>query len=237
VPTVDDEVRQLMALGRGCFTKRQYAQAERYLEQVLQRTQSFADAYNMLGVIYHDQGRFEHAEESFRAALRLNPAYTEAALNLAVACNDLGKYEEAKEAYQVALSRANDAAGGLDRFAQGKIANMYAEIADVYASCGRWAEAIGEYRRALELCPSFADIRLKLADALREGGDLPKAIAELARLVEERPQYEPAQVRYGQFLYSAGRKAEAIKIWEAVSERNPANKSAGIFLRLEGQHP
>lgn len=226
-----------MALGRGCFAKRQYAQAERYLEQVLQRTQSFADAYNMLGVIYHDQGRLERAEESFRAAIRLNPAYTEAALNLAVACNDLGKYEDAKEAYQTALSRADGTAGGLDRFAQGKIANMYAEIGDVYASCGRWAEAMGEYRRALELCPSFADVRLKLANALREGGDLPRAIAELARLVEEHPQYEPAQVRYGQFLHLAGRKAEAIKIWEAVSQRNPANKSASIFLRVEGQTP
>ena len=234
---MDDEVKQQMALGRGCFVKRQYAQAERYLEQVLERTQSFADAYNMLGVIYHDQGRLERSEESFRTALRLNPAYTEAALNLAVACNDLGKYEEAKEAYQAALSGANGAAGGLDRFAQGKIANMHAEIADVYASCGRWAEAIGEYRRALELGPSFVDIRLKLADALREGGDLPRAIAELARLVEEHPQYEPAQVRYGQFLYLAGRKAEAIEIWEAISERNPENKSASIFLKVEGQHP
>ncbi len=226
-----------MTLGRGCFAKRHYAQAERYLEQVLERTQSFADAYNMLGVIYHDQGRLERAEESFRAALRLNPAYTEAALNLAVACNDLGKYEQAKEAYQAALSQTNGGAGGFDRFVQGKIANMHAEIADVYASCSRWAEAIGEYRRALDLCPSFADIRLKLADALREGGDLPRAIAELARLVEEHPQYELAQVRYGLCLHSAGRKAEAVKVWEAVSERNPANKSATIFLKVEGQTP
>ena len=174
---MDDEVKQLMALGRGCFVKRQYAQAERYLEQVLERTQSFADAYNMLGVIYHDQGRLERSEESFRTALRLNPAYTEAALNLAVACNDLGKYEEAKEAYQAALSGANGAAGGLDRFAQGKIANMHAEIADVYASCGRWAEAIGmrslDPTRASDRAAASSAVADVLSGALE--GTLPSA--------------------------------------------------------------
>lgn len=226
-----------MALGRRCFTQRQYAHAEQYLERVIERTQSFADAYNMLGVIYHDQGRFERAEEAFRAALRLNPAYTEAAINLAVACNELGKYDEAKEVYQAALAQTDGGEGGLDRFAAGKIANMYAEIADVYAASGQWTEAVSEYRRALQLGPSFADIRLKLADALREAGDLPRATDELAQLVQEHPRYESAQIRYGLCLYSAGRKAEAIKIWEAVSERNPENKTAHMYLKLEGSHP
>src|SRR5215472_3868310 len=197
-----------MALGRGCFIKRQYAQAERYLEQVLQRTQSFADAYNMLGVIYHDQGRFERAEESFRAALRINPSYTEAALNLAVACNDLGKYEEAKAVYQAALSRQKSAPGRIDPFVKGKIANMYAEIGDVFASSGLWSQAITEYKRALALCPSFADIRLKLANAHRDSGDLPRALAEMEQLVQLHPDYAPAQIHYGLCLYSAGRKED-----------------------------
>ncbi len=229
---MDENVRQLLTIGRGHFAKLQYSQAERYLAQVLEHTQAFADVHNMLGVIYHDQGRFERAQESFRAALRLNPSYTEAALNLAVACNDLGQYEEARSVYQIALSRQKREPGGIDPFVRGKIANMYAEIGDAFASSGLWPQAIVEYRRALELGPDFKDIRLKLADAHRDSGDLPRAIAELQQLVRDHPDYLPAQIHHGLCLYSSGRKAEATKVWEGVIAREPANPSAQMYLHL-----
>lgn len=229
---MDENVRQLLTIGRGHFAKQQYAQAERYLSQVLEHTQAFADVHNMLGVIYHDQGRFERAQESFRAALSLNPSYTEAALNLAVACNDLGQYEEARSVYQAALSRQKREPGGIDPFVRGKIANMYAEIGDAFASSGLWAEAIVEYRRALELGPDFMDIRLKLADAHRDSGDLPRAIAELESLVRGHPDYLRGKIHYGLCLYSSGRKAEATKAWEGVLAREPANPSAQMYLHL-----
>src|ERR671919_1693447 len=152
---MDDALRQLITLGRSYFERRQYGQAEKYLSQVVERNQSFADVYNMLGIIYHDQGQFARAQRAFEAALRLNPSYTEAALNLAVIYNDMGKYREAKEVYQAALSRQKTAPGQLDPFVKGKIANMYADIGDVFASSGMLEEAVGEYRRALLLCPTF----------------------------------------------------------------------------------
>src|SRR3954466_7298288 len=141
---MDEALKQLLTLGRGFFEKKQYAQAEKYLSQLVEQNQSFADVYNMLGIVYHDQGQFARAQRAFEAALRLNPAYTEAALNLAVIYNDMGKYREAKEVYQAALSRqrTDTGPGGLDSFVKGKIANMYAEIGDVFASSGMSAEAV-----------------------------------------------------------------------------------------------
>ncbi len=227
---MDENLKELLTLGRGHFNKRQYSQAEHYLSRVLEQTQSFADVHNMLGIIYHDQGRFEQAEKSFEAALRINPAYTEAALNLAVICNDLGKYEEAKAVYQAALSRQKSSPGRIDPFVKGKIANMYSEIGDVFASIGLWAQAIAEYRRALELCPNFADIQLKLADAHRDSGDLARALEELEQIVRHNPDYLPPRIHYGICLYSAGRKAEATKVWEDVVARDPDNKSAQMYL-------
>src|SRR5688500_12988340 len=167
---MDEALKQLLTLGRGYFEKKQYAQAEKYLSQVVEQNQAFADVYNMLGIVYHDQGQFARAQRAFEAALRLNPAYTEAALNLAVIYNDMGKYREAKEVYQSALSRQKGAPGNVDPFVKGKIANMYADIGDVFASSGMLIEAIDEYRRALALCPQFVDIRLKLGDAMRDNG-------------------------------------------------------------------
>src|SRR5512138_1970797 len=156
---MDDTLKQALALGRDYFLKNDHAQAEGYLTQVVERNQSFADVYNMLGVIYHGQGQYQKAQRAFEAALRLNPGYTDAALNLAVTYNDTGKYREAQEAYRHALDRSGASAGKLDRFVQGKLANMYAEIAAVYLSSGLYKEAIHEYRKALELGPKFVDIR------------------------------------------------------------------------------
>ena len=156
---MDDMLKQALALGRGYYLKREYTQAEQYLTAVVEQNQSFADVYNMLGVIYHDQGQYQKALRAFEAALRINPGYTDAALNLAVTYNDTGKYQEAQETYRHALSRSGARQGKVDRFVQGKLANMYADIGDVWLSSGLYAEAIHEYRRALELGPAFADVR------------------------------------------------------------------------------
>src|SRR5260370_29786578 len=102
---MDEALKHLLALGRGHFEKRQYVEAQRCLSQVVEQNQSFPDVYNMLGIIYHDEGRFDHAEKAFETALRLNPAYTEAALNLAVIYNDRGKYPEGRTVNQEELRR------------------------------------------------------------------------------------------------------------------------------------
>src|SRR5688572_21333687 len=135
---MDEELKQLLMLGRGYFEKKQYANAEKYLTQVVEQNQSFADVYNMLGLVYHDQGQYARAQRAFEAALRVNPGYTEAALNLAVIYNDLGRYKEAKDVYNSALLRQRQSPSKMDPFVTGKIANMYGDIADVYASSGMW---------------------------------------------------------------------------------------------------
>ncbi|MBL9038703.1 MAG: tetratricopeptide repeat protein [Archangium sp.] len=229
---MNDAFKQLLTLGRGYFEKRQYADAETYLTQVVEQNQSFADVYNMLGVIYHDRGQFARAQRAFEAALRLNPAYTDAALNLAVIYNDMGRYREAREVYQAALTRQRTSSSKLDPFVQGKIANMYADIGDVFASSGMLDDAMREYRRAIELGPTFVDIRLKLADCLRDRGDFSSSLAEFDTLLGINPNYLPGRVHYGIALYSAGRKADAVAVWEGVLVQHPGNKSAEMYLNL-----
>jgi tetratricopeptide (TPR) repeat protein len=229
---MDDSLKQLLTLGRGYFETKQYAEAEKYLTQVVEQNQSFADVYNMLGIVFHSQGQYARAQRAFEAALRLNPAYTEAALNLAVIYNDMGKYREAKEVYQAALLQQRNTPGPLDPFVKGKIANMYADIGNVFASSGLWREAISEYRRALDLCPQFVDIRLKLGDAYRDVGDHAAALKEFEEIVRTHPSYLPGRIHYGIALFSSGRKADAVRAWEEVMARNPGNKSAEMYLNL-----
>ena len=234
---MDEALKQLLTLGRGYFDKKQYAQAEKFLTQVVEQNQSFADVYNMLGVVYHDQGHFARAQRAFEAALRINPSYTDAALNLAVIYNDMGKYREAKEVYSAALTRQRAAPGRMDPFVKGKIANMYADIGDVYASSGMLGEAVIEYRRALELGPSFVDIRTKLADVLRDLGDVEGSLREFETILEVNANYTPGRVHYGIALFSAGRKDEAVAVWEDVLRRHPGNSSAEMYLNLVRESP
>src|SRR4051812_44730678 len=105
---LDEGLKQALTIGREYYLNKEYGKAEPYLARVAKEGKNFADVYNMLGVIYHDQGQFSKAQMSFEHALRINPHYTEASLNLAVTYNDLGKYSEAKETYRKALSTSSE---------------------------------------------------------------------------------------------------------------------------------
>src|SRR2546427_66137 len=103
---MDDQVRELVSLGKEHFQRGDYSLAAGHLEQVVARGAAFADVHHMLGVIYHQLGEFESAQRSFQKALDINPNYVEAALNLAIVCNDLGQYGRAQQIYGDAVARA-----------------------------------------------------------------------------------------------------------------------------------
>ena len=187
----------------------------------------------MVGVMVHQQGRLPDAEEMFRKALRVNPSYTEAALNLVVTLNDLGKYGEAQSIYAQAMQAVKHAPRELDPFVKGKIANMHAELGAAYRAVGAHEDAVREYRRALALCPTFADVRTELAKTLHEAGDLPAAIRELE--IVRRPS-NPASSRrcctWASPTRRRARRADAVRQWRDVLEIEPANRAAKMYLAM-----
>lgn len=229
---MDDRLKQLLTLGREHYENREYERAEHYLMQVLERTRSFADVHNMLGVIFHDAGKFAQAQAAFEEALAINPRYTEAALNLAVTYNDLGKYQDAKEVYSRAMAFPKAGKEAIDPFAKGKLANMHADLGQAYADVGLMREAVLEFRKALELCPGFADLRTRLGNLYRDAGDLDAARHEYEEAKRVSPKYAPARVHLGIALLSAGKKDEALKEWEEVLAFDPDNRMAQMYLRM-----
>jgi len=172
------------------------------------------------------------AQRAFEAALRINPGYTDASLNLAVLYNDTGKYQAARDTYRQALDHSGAVPGQLDRFVKGKLANMYADVGDVWLSAGMYPEAVAEYERALQLCPTFVDIRAKLAAAHRDSGQRDRAIAEYEEIIRQNPGYVPARLSLGLALQAGGRREEAVRQWTAVLEISPGNRSAEMYLKL-----
>jgi tetratricopeptide (TPR) repeat protein len=226
------DLAALVARGRAHHAAGEDADAIACLTEALNAKAAYPDVYHLLGVIYHQQGRLNDAEEMFQQALRLNPAYTEAALNLVVTCNDLGKYAEAQAIYQQAMRAVQQAPRELDPFVKGKIANMHADLGATYRAVGIHDEAIREYRRALALCPAFADLRTELAKTLHEAGDLPAAIRELELVRAESPRLVPALLHLGLAYQAAGRREDAAAQWREVLQVDPANRSAKLYLSM-----
>jgi tetratricopeptide (TPR) repeat protein len=229
---MDDSTRELLTRGREHYTAREYDKAEALLVRLARERLAYADVYEMLGVIYHQQGRLSDAEAMFQEALRINPAYTEAALNLAVTYNDLGKYREAKDIYQTAMEASRNSPRNLDPFAKGKIANMHADVGSAYHGVGLYEDAVREYERALTLCPGFVDIRTRLGATFREMGDLDAAVREFERVRDENPSYANGRLHLGLSYYAQGRMPDAAAEWEQVLTLAPENRSAQMYLAM-----
>jgi tetratricopeptide (TPR) repeat protein len=228
---MDDRVKQLLVLGREHFDRREYDRAEHVLRQVIERTDRFADVYNMLAVILHERGDFVGAERHFERAVEINPNYTEALLNLAVTYNDLGKYEAARKVY-AKIRREDGQTGVLDPFIRGKIANMHADLSQAYADAGCKPEAIEQLKRAIELCPAYADLQTRLGSLYRDTDNFALAREHYEAARASNPKYAPARILLGVTLLSLGEIDEAIAEWTEVLALDPENRSAKMYLRM-----
>lgn len=230
---MDARTQQSLDEGREKFLARDFPAAEKILSDLLPDVKGFADVHNMLGVVFHNQGKFGKALEAFQEALRINPSYTEACLNLAVTYNDLGMYNEARAIYARAQRATNDDAGKIqDAFVRGKLANMHLDLGQVYAGLLCWDEAIAEFRRALGLRPDFADIRTALGKTLREAGRPEEALVELLESKKLRPKFANGIVQLGLTYYTMGRKDEALREWRSILEFDPDNSAARMYVKL-----
>jgi tetratricopeptide (TPR) repeat protein len=84
----------------------------------------------------------------------------------------------------------------------------YAKSGDAYMAAGKTAEAIIEYRNAIDKDPRAGDVRVKLADAYLAQGDGAKAIGEYVRAADVLPD-ATVQLKAGKLLLLARRFDDA----------------------------
>ncbi|MEK6759830.1 MAG: tetratricopeptide repeat protein [Deltaproteobacteria bacterium] len=220
-------------LGKKAFEEKKYDVALLYLEKVAGEKNSFADVYNMLGLIYYTNSRFEDAIRSFKRAIEINPSYTEAALSLSVVYNELGQFDKSGALYMSAKQTCGAAAQPyLDPYVMGKLANMHDALATIYKDLGYYSEAAEEYRKALKLRPEFVDIKTNLGAVYRDMKDYPNSIRELDEAIKLNAEYPTARIQLGLTYYVMGQQEKAKTEWLKVLRGFPENKMAQMYLNL-----
>jgi tetratricopeptide (TPR) repeat protein len=167
-----DTVAVPYQLGRASLAKQDYANAVRHLEE----------------------------------ALRLNPAATVIHYPLAMAYRGLGDLEKA----QANLDRTKNRPGGAtvtvpdSLMAELKTVlrspEVHEELGQHASARGDWPEAARQFRKAIELSPDNAIMRLNLALTLNRMGDARAALAELEATIRVDPRLARAHFMIGSLL-------------------------------------
>ena len=209
----------LLTQARERFAIQDYYGAVHLLEDVIASGRSFADAHHLLGLSFALLGNKERALEEFERALSLNPRYIEANIHRGVLLNELGRGEEAEEAFRTAAVHGQPPVG------------------EAYAEAGSLAEAIEEFRRAVNLGPAFHDLRYRLARLLLEAGRPLEAREELERILAEHADFIDAMASLGLAHYLAGDASAAREVWSRCQARRPNNARVEAYLAMAKRTP
>lgn len=224
--------REILLRGRRAFERGDDASALENFSRLTAHGLKYADVYYMTAMLHERNDNLDAAVQCLKEAIRINPSYVEALLALATLFEQRGDFDQSQGYAERASQLAKPNEDGLDPTTRGKLANQQAALADALAQAGERRDAIEEYRRALDRCPTFHDVRHRLATTLREAGLPFQAAKEFRRILQAHAGLLDSQIQLGLTYYSMGRTPEAIAEWEAVLERDPSRDEARMYLRL-----
>lgn len=224
---------QLFSKGKELFQKNQFKKSLHSLEEVIELNPKNADAYFIMGNIFHIKGQLGKAIKAFNKVLEIDENHTDASISLSVILNDIGKYEQAKEVFEKANNHVKKESKGIDDpHINKKFSSKHFEIAEMYFSYNRYEEALFEYNKAMALDSENLEIRIKMAKVYSKKGYISKAFEELRRLKTEQPSYIPARVSLGLLHYGSGNILEAQTEWQNALSKDPTNDELQMYLSL-----
>ncbi|NIM52890.1 MAG: tetratricopeptide repeat protein [Gemmatimonadales bacterium] len=229
---MDVSPAQQLELAKERFELQDYYGAILLLEELIEDGRAFADAFHLLGLSQELIGQPERALEAFDQALALNPRYVEANIHKGIVLAGLGRDQEAEAAFAAARESGGRDMGGVPAHHASQLANKHAELGEAYAEAGALGRAIEQYRTALDLGPTYHDLRYRLGRLLLEAGRSLEAREELEVVVKARPNSPDAQAAFGLACYLAGDAATARSVWEALSREHPEDIRARAYLGM-----
>ncbi len=251
--SVDDEIAQLFRMGSEHYKEGRLRQAQDICQRILQK-QHHPSAVFILGMIAHQQRKFEVAVERYHEFLNVKPNHAQAHYQLGLALNKLGRTELAIEHYEKSIAiAANNAAAHshladaytkLQRWEEAikayqQVLALQAEdvdttikLGDVFVAARLWTQSIPVYEQALVLQPNNALVHKKLGDSAHKLGQRQKALKCFEQALKLRPDFIEARLELALVLRELGRTEEAQVQLEQVIDLKPDEVNAHISLAL-----
>ena len=175
----------------------------------------------------------QHLEE----ALRLNPAATVIHYPLAMAYRGLGDLEKAQSNLDRTAGRAGPGVRVTlpdplmaDVRTVLRSPQVHGDLGQQASARGDWPEAARQFRKAIEMAPDNAVMRLNLALMLNRMGDARAALAELEAAVRVDPPLARAHFMMGTLLERSGRDQDAIDRYTVAVTHDPSLGEAHLRL-------
>lgn len=186
-----------------------YAEAERLLRAVLDKSPRQADALHYLGLLSFQTGRMQQAVDLMRRSLQAAPNNAGFYYNLAGVLQKLGRGAEAVPCYQRCLDLQH---GNGDAW-QGLAQTLYA--------LGHPEDAVACLERAATYAPNHSGCWSLCGDIQDALGMLPEATAAAQRALELVPGDPKLRARLGAQLIKQARYDEARKLLDAAIAAAP----------------
>ena len=132
---------------------KRHESAEKLIRFHLSQTHT-AELLNLLGVVFLDASDHENALDLFQQAITKDEKFQEARVNFAITLCDVGRYEEAQEVLNN---------GSRVGFLNNKLSDAHLATGMSYQHNDQFAEAVLEFKKALQLNPVNHTARLAIS--------------------------------------------------------------------------
>ena len=149
--SLPDDVRELVGQGKRFFEVKNYIEAEKIYQQIVEKIPNSYFALSNLGAVQIEGGKLSAAEVALEKAVEINGNDSHAYTNLGIAYSRQGKFGEAISALHRAIVFNQEDA----------VAHNY--LGACLGQSEQWNEAEMQLKRAIELKPEYSDAHFNLA--------------------------------------------------------------------------
>ena len=205
-------------------------------------------AYNAIGLLLADSGKYEEAIDRYKQSIELYPLYAQVYVNLGVAYKSLNQLSNATEAYRKAIELnprhpeaynnlgfllletglTTEAISQLSKAAKLRPGYIKAltNLAKAYSSLSEHEQAIASYEKILALDPGNITTINTLANTCLKAQQIDKAISLYQEAIQQDPSFGEAYTNLGAAFFSRGNMEKAIESLTRAVELENSNSKA-----------
>ncbi|MCG3174754.1 MAG: Photosystem I assembly protein Ycf3 [Myxococcota bacterium] len=210
-------------LGIDAFNRGDFRSTLSHCMKSVEYDDTFPEAHNCLGLIYHAQRMYSQSEEHYLLAIKHNPAYSEAKNNLAALYLDRKEYDKAIPYLKDA---AEDLQYGTPYIARGNLG--WAQY-----KTGQVKEGLKNLKDSVIINPKFCWGYQKLGLIYSEQSQNDLALEAFEAFAANCPSNPDAFYRLGMELEKAGQKDKAREKFEkcvSLDPKGPVGKDCRALL-------